>query len=459
MRLTRARLPGLVSAVMVALLWAAPSGHAASQDVGVVVTGWATPIERQVDLASRLDAGWISFGVVWWRYETTPRSYTRPGHPDRERWTQLGEELAAAKARGLKVSVTFFRPPPWARASDDERAGPAAGRVDDFVRFVDDVARTYGEDIDAYATWNEPNIDQFWRGPDPVAYARLHRAAAGRISAVDPSASIILGPFAGNAPNALGFVSAVYARGVRGTVDRLGWNVYPATAPWVRGDTATLDGVRLLAPLLRRVDPGRRVWIGELGWSTCACGSEAFNVVSPPVQADYLLSALSYTRRYLRGLVDRTSVYSLADGPNRTVWAENHGLVRYDFRPKPAYRALVGARRELSGPGVRWRRSAVGSGGAVRGLRLVPRRGVIRVSARLALPSSGRVRVFGYWRGRWRPLTSGRAGAGRLSLSIEDRGFRAIRVMVRGPRSGWVVAQMPVPSAPRISTTRARTRT
>ncbi len=205
---TRARLPGLVSAVMVALLWAAPSGHAASQDVGVVVTGWATPIERQVDLASRLDAGWISFGVVWWRYETTPRSYTRPGHPDRERWTQLGEELAAAKARGLKVSVTFFRPPPWARASDDERAGPAAGRVDDFVRFVDDVARTYGEDIDAYATWNEPNIDQFWRGPDPVAYARLHRAAAGRISAVDPSASIILGPFAGNAPNALGFASS-----------------------------------------------------------------------------------------------------------------------------------------------------------------------------------------------------------------------------------------------------------
>ena len=447
-------------ALLAALLWVAPSGHAASPDAGVVVTGYATPVVRQVDLASRLKVGWISFGVIWWRYETTPGSYRRLGHPDRERWAQLGAELAAAKAHGLKVSVTFFRPPPWARASDDERAGPAADRVDDFARFVDDVVRTYGGDIDAYATWNEPNIDLFWRDPDPNAYARLHRAAASRIRAGDPSASIVLGPFAGNAPNALGFTSSVYANGVRRSVDRLGWNVYPATAPWVRGDAATLDSVRLLGPLLRRVDPGRRVWIGEVGWSTCACGNEAFNVVSPPVQADYLLSALSYTRRYLRGLVDRMSVYSLADGPNETAWPENHGLVRFDFRPKPAFRALAGARAALSGPRVRWRRNASGPGGAVRGLRLVPRRGVIRVSARLTLPSSGRVRVFGYWRGRWRPLASERIRSGRVSLPIEDRGFRAIRVMVRGPRSGWVTAQMPVPSAPRISTAaRARLRT
>ena len=222
--------------------------------------------------------------------------------------------------------MTFKSTPYWARPPElrgERNAPPVQSAYPEYADFLGDVAREYGQYIDAYATWNEPNIDQFWRGPDPLAYAELHRLAASAIRAADPTARVLLGPFAGNAPGSFEYLARVYGGGVRGTLDAVAWNSYPTKEP--EFGLSSLDEQFRLAGYLRRLDPGRRVWLTELSWSTCRqCG--VFNVASPKLQADYLLRSYSYRKRYLRGFVDRVFWYNLADGQDERSWTSNHGL-------------------------------------------------------------------------------------------------------------------------------------
>lgn len=428
-------------------------GQASTPDAGAFVTGYATPIERQIELTSQLGVGWVTLPISWSFYEYEPEAHLTPGTDQYERWERLGDQLAVARAGGLKVMVTFMTTPPWAQEFADARSGPAPDRYADFAQFVDDLTRRYGSQIDAYATWNEPNIDLFWLRPDPAAYARLHVLAASTIRANDPTATVVLGPIAGNASNAYSYLTAVYENGVKGTVNRVGWNVYPPGAPWVRGGRESYDGFSTaLSSLLRRLDPGRRVWLAETGWSTCrGCPGGTPNVVSASRQADYLLSALAIKRRYFRGLVDRMFVYSLADGPDASSWSQSHGLVRVDFTRKSAYNALRGASKSLAKPKLRWRRTAAGEAGAIRNLILTSRRGVVRAAARLEPESADEFRVLGYWRGRWRTIEKRPARSGGALVRIPDVGYRAIRAQIGTPGSSWVVAQLPVPAGPNIS--------
>lgn len=431
--------------------------RAATPDAGAVITGYATPIERQIDLTGQLGVGWVTLPMSWSFYEAEPDAYLKPGTDQAARWEQLGSQLARAKARGLRVMVTFVRTPQWARQFPaDSSSGPAPSHFGDFDNFVGDVSSRYGQYIDAYATWNEPNIDLFWLNPDPAAYARLHVLAASTIRTNDPNATVVLGPIAGNVEGSFQYLTQLYTNGVLGTFNRLGWNVYPPGPPWNRVGRESFDGSSTaLASLLRRLDPGRRVWIGETGWSTCGgCFPGTLNVASLAQQADYLLSALAIKRRYLRGLVDRIFFYSLADGPNGANWSENHGLVRFDFRPKPSFATIQRAESALSTPKLRWRRDAAGTSGQIKNLQLRSRRGVIRATARIAPAVSGRLRVFGYWRGSWRELEDRTARPGGMGLSIADVGYLAIRVQIGRSGPGWVTAQMPVPLGPKISTSR-----
>ncbi len=435
-----------------ALVVAPALASAATTDAGAVIAGNESEPRLQIDQARAAGLRQVSFFVNWSRFEPNPDNNLTPGAA-RTRFEELGATFRYARSRGVKVLVTFKTPPVWARSTrSDPRSGPAPGARDDFAAFVGDLAREYGDSIDVYAVWNEPNIDQFWLNPDPAAYAALHRATAVSIRQNDPTARVMIGPIAGNGPDAKGFLRRAYAAGLRGYVNLLGWNTYPATAP-ERGSPSALDSIFGVATLMRRVDPGRRAWITETSWSTCtACGE--FNVVTPAVQSDYLVRTLSYRRRYLRGFIDQVNWYNLTDGQDPARWASNHGLRFNDRRAKPAYTSLRLIDRRLAAPrGLK--RAGTSAGASVSSLRMSSRRGRITVRAGLRITGAGRLRVEGYWRGRWRPIDSGAARTGAFRTTIDDDGWRAVRIRAKGARGGWALAGAVVPNAPAIST-RAR---
>jgi hypothetical protein len=323
------------------------------------------------------------------------------------------------------------------------------------------LAGELGPSVDAYGTWSEPNVEAYWRSPDPRAYARLHILTASAIRRADATATVVLGPVAAAIPGFSEYVRGMYAGGVKGTASVVGLNMYPAAEPEDatpdgRAIYNSLDGMFSFAALLRRLDPGRRVWLTEIGWTTCVdCGNS--NVVTKSQQANYLLRTLSYRTRYLRPFVGNVFWYNVRSGENRRRWQSNHGLLEADFRPKPAYLALASASRQLRRPPrVRARQQA---GGAVMRLRpLQSRRGEIRgrlVTKRL--PSGTTVRIEGWWRGRWRPITQARDVGGSPRFVVEDRGYRALRMRAR-VRGRWLVVSRNVPNGPALTSARRRAR-
>jgi Cellulase (glycosyl hydrolase family 5) len=128
--------------------------------------------------------------VYWKNFAPRPTSRRKPrfdaSNPDAYpagTWGRLDNLLAAADARGIKVLLTLTGPVPrWATAS--KRGHLDRPNAREFGRFATAVGRRYGEAVDAWSIWNEPNQPQFLkpqyrkgRPYSPKLYRGLYRAA------------------------------------------------------------------------------------------------------------------------------------------------------------------------------------------------------------------------------------------------------------------------------------------
>ncbi|HEV2058237.1 MAG TPA: hypothetical protein VGR11_02705 [Solirubrobacteraceae bacterium] len=99
-----------------------------------------------------------------------------PSDPEAYDWGQYEPLMAALKARGWSVLMTISGPvPKWAtRARRDNLTRPSRGA---FAAFATAVGRKFGDQVDTWAIWNEPNQPQFLR----PQYARGGRAVSPAI--------------------------------------------------------------------------------------------------------------------------------------------------------------------------------------------------------------------------------------------------------------------------------------
>jgi hypothetical protein len=126
--------------------------------------------------------------VMYWK-SVAPNagSRTKPGgdltDPATYDWGEYDALMSAARQRGLSVLLTVTTPGPvWGmRDRKDDKTYPNAG---DFGRFVEAAAKKYGEQVDVWATGNEPNHPDFlrpqYRNGEAVAprvYRQLFRSA------------------------------------------------------------------------------------------------------------------------------------------------------------------------------------------------------------------------------------------------------------------------------------------
>ena len=112
-------------------------------------------VARRALAARHLDLGTVAPGGD---QATMPRF--EPTNPDAYNWGEYDPLMAAAKARGWSVVMTISGPvPKWATAAkldDKTRPSPAA-----FAAFTTAVGRKYGDQVNTWAIWNEPNQPQF----------------------------------------------------------------------------------------------------------------------------------------------------------------------------------------------------------------------------------------------------------------------------------------------------------
>ncbi len=195
-------------------------------------------------------------------------------------WDEVVEAVAGHD--GLRLIAVLDGSPAWAQApldaalsTENPLAPPQEAR--DFGDWAAALAERYGDYIDHYQIWDEPNIAPHWgaREIDPVGYARLLREGAIRIRATDPGAVILAAALAPNVEpgganmSDVGFLQALYDHGAAEWFDVVAVQPYDfGQALDAPADPAALNWQRPV--LLREVmaaygDEAKAVWAVSAG--------------------------------------------------------------------------------------------------------------------------------------------------------------------------------------------------
>jgi O-antigen ligase len=228
--------------------------------------------ERALAMIEAAGLRWVRQPFPWAEIEPQPGHY---------RWQPWDEIVSAVQGHDLSLIAVLDTSPSWARRDpESENPHTPPQETADYGRFVRALAERYGEQMDYYQVWDEPNVSAHWGDGyvDAVSYTALLREGYAQIKAADPVAYVLtagLAPTTEAGPlnlNEVAFLRGLYAAGGRAYFDILAAKPYGF---WSgpddrREDVAVLNFSRLA--LLRRVmaDEGDRekaVWAVEFGWN------------------------------------------------------------------------------------------------------------------------------------------------------------------------------------------------
>ncbi len=366
MRSLVARAVRLAAVALAVLAWFPGGARANAPVLNGAATHplWASSsvadFDRELDLLRDAGASTVRIGLGWSSLEEKAKGSRSQWYVDR-----ADTFFAHARARGLRVIVTFWETPCWASSAPAEVKQDCAGPwwergvdryppVDpaDFADAAAWVAARWGGDMAALEVWNEPNLSSFFKSSAPAAdYAALLRAAYPRIKRVAPGLPV-LGPsmLGSDAP----FLDALYSAGIRGSYDGISIHPYNVGAdprdatpsggrkysfllgvPWVR-ETMVAHG-----------DGDKKLWFTELGWSSCGPGGTHAWCVTPEAQARYVADAFRVIRDCW-DFVDSVSIYNLRNtGTDPNDRESQMGLLLDDFTPKASFSAFRDVLAEL----------------------------------------------------------------------------------------------------------------
>jgi len=214
---------------------------------------------------------WVRQTFPWAKIEP------RPGEFD---WTPWDQIVRAVHRQGLQLIAVLDTSPVWARQDQGEDAHTPPREITDFGRFARAFAARYGDRIDYYQIWDEPNLSYHWGGKsvDAGAYTHLLREGAVQIRAEDPQAWILTaglapavesGPLNVNAPD---YLEKMYAAGGAPFFDILavkGYGFqYDAWDRRLEPGLLNFSRVQLVRQVMeRREDMATPVWAVEFGWN------------------------------------------------------------------------------------------------------------------------------------------------------------------------------------------------
>lgn len=155
----------------------------------------------------------------------------------------------------------------------------------DFAAWAAEFATRYGDQLDAFVIWDEPNLASHWGGvaANPAEYAAVLTAASAAIRAADPDAFIVAAPLAPTTetgPQNLSeplFLNALYEAGAADAFDAVASKPYGFdSGPLDR--TVSADALNFSRAILLREalegqgEPGKAVWAGNWGWNSLPHG-------------------------------------------------------------------------------------------------------------------------------------------------------------------------------------------
>jgi len=296
----------------------------------------------------------------YWVRHTFPWADIEP-QPGEFAWEPWDRIVEAVRQQGLQLIAVLDTSPVWARKDQGGDTHIPPQEVADFGRFAHAFAARYGDRIDYYQVWDEPNLSYHWGGKavDAEAYTRLLREGAIQIRDADPVAWILTaglaptveaGPLNVNAP---GYLDGIYAAGGAPYFDILAAKCYgfkhDAWDRRLEGGLLNFSRVQFLRQVMERnSDAVTPIWAVEFGWNSLpgdwAGTSSSWESVGAEEQLTYTLGALARTEEewpWMGAMILATwQPDAPADDP---VWG--FALVDREGRPRPLLERL---RKEMA---------------------------------------------------------------------------------------------------------------
>jgi O-antigen ligase len=249
---------------------AVPLAAAKSYGVSADLAGYT-----EAELGDALDR-MEGLGLRWIR-QPFPWSEIEP-EPGRFNWAPWDRVVEAASAREFQVIAVLDTAPAWARPAGTDPPTPPT-ELADFGNFARALAERYGDRLDFYQVWDEPNLSANWGGRfvDPAAYAGLLQEAAANLRAADRQAVILaaaLAPTLEDGPLNLDestFLAGLYAANAAEWFDVVAVQPYGFDRPPAEAARpAALNFARV--ELIRQTmaahgDEHTAVWATAFGWS------------------------------------------------------------------------------------------------------------------------------------------------------------------------------------------------
>lgn len=336
---------------------------------GVVGHLFYTDHERALQLAQNAGFDWIRQQIHW-------KDVEDPSKPPEEwGWDQLDIVVEATNRYNINLLISIVRSPPeyTADGSDGLPADPAT-----LGRFVEEMARRYGDKVQAYEIWNEQNLAHETGGrivlEDAGRYVEILMECYNRIKAVNPNAYVLAG-----APSSTGVtdpsiaisdmdyyramysyrdgiidghfdVQAVHPGGSANPPDTL-WPDNPSTAEgWTDHPTFYFRHIENVRNVMEEFGFGEhQIWVTEFGWATenVTPGYEFGNQVTLDEQAEYITEAIQLTyeqypwvgNMFLWNL-NFAVLWEQQDPPQPLHEQASFGILSGDWSPRPSYLAL-----------------------------------------------------------------------------------------------------------------------
>jgi hypothetical protein len=176
------------------------------------------PPNDTLDLAVDLGAGWVRIDFNWNLIENEDDLFA---------WGEFDRVIDAAEARGVKVFATVGYGPAWA-STGDRRGDGSHNDVPDAAELAELVATAvarYATRVDAWGTWNEPNLDDFFEGSRQEWIDHAFVPTVDAIRATCPSCTIVGPEVATIGEEYQEFLEAALdARGAE--LDAISWHIY-----------------------------------------------------------------------------------------------------------------------------------------------------------------------------------------------------------------------------------------
>jgi O-antigen ligase len=268
-------------------------------------------LEQYDDVALQQNLEKIRAVNFAWVRQTFPWAKIEPerGKFEWATWDRIVNALGETKLIAvLDTSPAWSQPHPPTAQPKDPPLNPA-----DFAHFAAEFARRYGDRVDYYQIWDEPNLGDRWNGEvDAAAYAEMLRQAREAILAIDPHAVILLAGLAPTTENSRKntsdwlYLRQLYEAGAGKYFDIASGKPYGySTGPddrRVSPDVLNFSHVILMREeMIAHGDAAKPLWASHFGWNALPTNwsgrPSVWGQVKPDQQASYTLGALERVER------------------------------------------------------------------------------------------------------------------------------------------------------------------